>query len=257
MITFNNVSMAYPDGTIGLQRVNVTIDSGQFVVLVGLSGAGKTTFLRTINRLVTPQSGSIYVGETNVLTLKNRPLRQLRRKMGMIFQTFNLINRSNVLKNVLIGRVGYMHTLKSMFNLYSKEDIQLAYESLQRVHLEKELYKRADELSGGQQQRVSIARALTQKPQYMLADEPVASLDPPTAHNILTYLKKINEEEKITTIVNLHSIEMAMEYADRIIGIRAGKIVFDGLVHEVTDETFANIYGRDIQHSLDTRGEET
>ncbi|MBM7599885.1 phosphonate transport system ATP-binding protein [Virgibacillus halotolerans] len=247
MIEFKNVGLKYPNGTEGLKNVNVTIGDGEFVVIVGLSGAGKSTFIRSINRLVKPTSGSLLVDGEDILTYNGSHLRKLRTKIGMIFQNYNLVHRSNVLKNVLAGRLGHTGTLRSILNLYSKEDLGLAYESLQRVNIAEKTYNRADELSGGQQQRVSIARVLTQKPAYILADEPVASLDPPTSHQVMTYLRKINQEDHITTIVNLHFIDMAMEYADRIIGMRAGEIVFDGPASEVTEETFEEIYGRSIR----------
>lgn len=247
MIEFKNISLVYPNGTEGLKNINVTIKDGEFVVIVGLSGAGKSTFIRSINRLVTPTSGELYVDGENILTYRKNDLRQLRTKTGMIFQNYNLVNRSNVLKNVLAGRLGHTNTLRSILNLYPKDDVALAYESLERVNIADKIYNRADELSGGQQQRVSIARALTQKPSYILADEPVASLDPPTSHQVMTYLRKINKEDRITTLVNLHFIDMAMEYADRIIGMRAGEIVFDGPVSEVSEKTFEEIYGRSIR----------
>lgn len=253
MIEFKNVGLIYPNGTEGLKNVNVTINDGEFVVIVGLSGAGKSTFIRSINRLVTPTSGELLVDGENVLEHKGKNLRALRTKVGMIFQNYNLVRRSNVLKNVLAGRLGHVGTFRSILNLYPKEDVALAYENLKRVNIEDKLYNRADELSGGQQQRVSIARVLTQQPKYILADEPVASLDPPTSHQVMTYLRKINKTDKITTIVNLHFIDMAMEYADRIIGMRAGEVVFDGPVSEVTDETFEEIYGRTIRED-DLRG---
>lgn len=253
MIEFKDVSLVYPNGTKGLHNVNVTINEGEFVVIVGLSGAGKSTFIRSINRLVTPTSGELLVDNENILTYKGSQLRLLRKKIGMIFQSYNLVKRANVMKNVLAGRLGHTGTLRSILNLFSKEDRALAYESLKRVNIEEKLYNRADELSGGQQQRVSIARVITQKPSYILADEPVASLDPPTSHQVMTYLKKINREDKITTIVNLHFIDMAMEYADRIIGMRAGEVVFDGPVSEVTEKTFEEIYGRAIRED-DIRG---
>ena len=223
------------------------INEGEFVVIVGLSGAGKSTFIRSINRLVTPTDGELLVDGENILTYNGRDLRRLRTKIGMIFQNYNLVKRSSVMKNVIAGRLGHTGTLRSIFNLYSKEDIGLAYESLKRVNIEEKIYNRADELSGGQQQRVSIARVLTQKPKYLLADEPVSSLDPPTAHQVMTYLKQINKEDNITTIVNLHFIDMAMEFADRIIGMRAGEVVFDGPASTVTEKTFEEIYGRAIR----------
>lgn len=247
MIEFKNVSLVYPNGVEGLKDINITINDGEFVVIVGLSGAGKSTFIRSINRLVTPTSGSLIVDGSDTLTYNGKELRDLRTKVGMIFQNYNLVNRSSVLKNVLAGRLGHTGTFRSILNLYKKEDVGRAYESLERVNIADKLYNRADELSGGQQQRVSIARVLTQEPKYILADEPVASLDPPTSHQVMTYLRKVNKEDKITTIVNLHFIDMAMEYADRIIGMRAGEIVFDGPISEVTEETFEEIYGRTIR----------
>lgn len=253
MIEFKDISLVYPNGTQGLKNVNVKINEGEFVVIVGLSGAGKSTFIRSINRLVTPTSGELIVDDQDILKIKGRSLRTLRTKIGMIFQSYNLVRRSSVIKNVLAGRLGHTGTFRSVLNFFKKEDLALAYESLKRVNIEEKLYNRADELSGGQQQRVSIARVLTQKPSYILADEPVASLDPPTSHQVMTYLKKINKEDKITTIVNLHFIDMAMEYADRIIGMRAGEIVFDGPVSDVTEKTFEEIYGRAIRED-DLRG---
>ncbi|AST91440.1 MULTISPECIES: phosphonate ABC transporter ATP-binding protein [Sutcliffiella] len=247
MIEFKDISLVYPNGTQGLKDINVKINEGEFVVIVGLSGAGKSTFIRSINRLVTPTDGELIVDGENILTYNGRDLRRLRTKIGMIFQNYNLVKRSSVMKNVIAGRLGHTGTLRSIFNLYSKEDIGLAYESLKRVNIEEKIYNRADELSGGQQQRVSIARVLTQKPKYLLADEPVSSLDPPTAHQVMTYLKQINKEDNITTIVNLHFIDMAMEFADRIIGMRAGEVVFDGPASTVTEKTFEEIYGRAIR----------
>lgn len=253
MIQFKDVGLVYPNGTVGLKNVNLTINDGEFVVIVGLSGAGKSTLIRSINRLVTPTSGELYVDNEDILKYRGKDLRKLRTKTGMIFQNYNLVKRSSVLKNVLAGRLGHTGTLRSIFNAYKKEDVALAYESLKRVNIADKIYNRADELSGGQQQRVSIARVLTQQPKYILADEPVASLDPPTSHQVMKYLKKINKEDNLTTIVNLHFIDMAMEYADRIIGMRAGEIVFDGPVSEVTEKTFEEIYGRSIREE-DFRG---
>lgn len=169
----------------------MTINDGEFVVIVGLSGAGKSTFIRSINRLVTPTDGELLIDDEDILGYKGSKLRSLRTKVGMIFQNYNLVKRSSVFKNVLAGRLGHTGTLRSIFNLFSKEDKALAYQNLKRVNIEEKLYNRADQLSGGQQQRVSIARVLTQKPDYILADEPVASLDPPTSHQVMKYLKKL------------------------------------------------------------------
>ena len=199
MIQFKDLSLVYPNGTQGLKDVNVTINDGEFVVIVGLSGAGKSTFIRSINRLVTPTDGELLIDDEDILGYKGSKLRSLRTKVGMIFQNYNLVKRSSVFKNVLAGRLGHTGTLRSIFNLFSKEDKALAYQNLKRVNIEEKLYNRADQLSGGQQQRVSIARVLTQKPDYILADEPVASLDPPTSHQVMKYLKKINQEDGITT----------------------------------------------------------
>ncbi|TES53796.1 phosphonate ABC transporter ATP-binding protein [Halalkalibacterium halodurans] len=247
MIEFKNVSLVYPNGTQGLKGVNLKINEGEFVVIVGLSGAGKSTLIRSMNRLVTPTEGELLIDGENILPYSSRQLRKLRTKVGMIFQNYNLVKRSSVMKNVISGRLGHVGTFASLLNLYPKEDVALAYRSLQRVNIAEKVYQRADQLSGGQQQRVAIARVLTQQPKIILADEPVASLDPPTSHQVMTYLRKINKEDKITTIVNLHFIDMAMEYADRIIGMRAGEVVFDGPASEVSEETFEEIYGRKIR----------
>ncbi|MCA0969614.1 phosphonate ABC transporter ATP-binding protein [Halobacillus litoralis] len=256
MIECNDLSLVYPDGTQGLKNVNVQINKGEFVVIVGLSGAGKSTLIRSMNRLVQPTSGGLYIDGENALAHNASQLRKLRTKVGMIFQHHNLVKRHTVMKNVIAGRLGHTSTWKSVLNIYPNKDRALAYENLKRVSIEEKVHTRADQLSGGQQQRVSIARVLTQQPKVILADEPVASLDPPTSHQVMNYLKTINREDGITTIVNLHFIDMAMEYADRIIGMRAGEVVFDGPVAEVTERTFEDIYGRKIKDD-DLRGGKT
>jgi phosphonate transport system ATP-binding protein len=247
MIEFNHVSKVYPNGTIGLKDIHLKIQPGEFVVIVGLSGAGKSTMLRSINRLHEITDGEILIDGKSITAAKGRQLREMRRGIGMIFQSFNLVRRSTVLRNVMSGRVGYHSTMRTVLGLFPKEDIRLAMDALERVNIREKAYIRADQLSGGQQQRVSIARALAQEAKIILADEPVASLDPLTTHQVMDDLKRINRELGITTIVNLHFIDLAREYATRIIGLRAGEVVFDGSVSEATDACFADIYGRPIQ----------
>jgi phosphonate transport system ATP-binding protein len=247
MIEFNHVSKVYPNGTTGLKDIHLNIQRGEFVVIVGLSGAGKSTMLRSINRLHEITEGEILIDGKSISAAKGRQLREMRRGIGMIFQSFNLVRRSSVLRNVLSGRVGYHSTMRTVLGLFPKEDIRLALDALERVNIGEKAYVRADLLSGGQQQRVSIARALAQEAKIILADEPVASLDPLTTHQVMDDLKRINLELGITTIVNLHFIDLAREYATRIIGLRAGEVVFDGPVSEATDARFAEIYGRPIQ----------
>lgn len=247
MIEFKNVSKIYSNGTKGLHDVNLSIKKGEFVVIVGLSGAGKSTLLRSINRLHEVTSGEILIDGKSITKAKGKELYQIRRNIGMIFQNFNLIKRSTVIRNVLSGRVGYHSTIKMMLGMFPKHDKELAMRALERVNILDKAYARADELSGGQQQRVSIARALAQESKIILADEPVASLDPLTTKQVMDDLKRINEELGITMVVNLHFIDLARTYATRIIGLRAGEIVFDGAVEEATNEKFAEIYGRAIQ----------
>ena len=249
MIEFRNVSKVYPNGTKGLNNINLKIQKGEFVIMVGLSGAGKSTLLKSVNRLHEITEGEIMIECESITAAKGKDLRRMRRDIGMIFQSFNLVKRSTVLKNVLAGRVGYHSTLRTTLGLFPKEDVELAFQALKRVNILEKAYARADELSGGQQQRVSIARALAQEAKIILADEPVASLDPLTTKQVLDDLKKINEDFGITTIVNLHSIALARQYATRIIGLHAGEIVFDGLVEAATDEKFAEIYGDVVQKS--------
>jgi len=249
MIKFENVSVTYPGGVEALKDLNLEIKDGDFIIIVGLSGAGKSTLLRTVNNLVKPSTGSVYLEGKNVTSAKKKELKKIRSQIGMIFQTFNLVNRSTVLKNVLTGRLSNISTIRSILGLWPKDQKEMAFEALNQVEILEKAYVRASNLSGGQQQRVGIARALSQKPKVMLADEPVASLDPITSRVVMSYLKKVNTELGITTIVNLHFLDLAKEFGDRLIGLRDGKLVFDGNVNDVSDEDFENIYGRSIKSS--------
>lgn len=242
MIQLKNVSKIYDNGTVGLKDINLNIDKGEFIVVVGLSGAGKSTLLRSINRLQDVSEGDIIIDGKSITSAKRKDLREIRRDIGMIFQSFNLVKRSSVLRNVLTGRVGYYPTWKTTFNLFTKEDKQKAYEALQRVDLADKVYTRADQLSGGQQQRVAIARVLTQNPKIILADEPTASLDPQTSRRVMHDLKMLNEEYGMTVVANLHSVELAKEFGDRVIGVRAGQIVYDGKMSETSQAVFDDIY---------------
>ncbi|MCS7245709.1 MAG: phosphonate ABC transporter ATP-binding protein [candidate division WOR-3 bacterium] len=244
MIVFKNVSVVYPNGFKALSNINLTIEKGEFVSVIGPSGAGKSTLIRTINGFVKITNGDLVVNGKNLRNLSESELRLLRREIGMIFQSFNLVKRISVLRNVLVGRLGYTPTISSIFNLFSKKDIELAFENLRKVGIEDKAYVRADQLSGGQQQRVAIARALTQEPKIILADEPVASLDPPTAKVVMDYLKNFNKELGITTIINLHDVDLVREYGERVVGIRSGEVVYDGTVKGLTDKVLKEIYGK-------------
>ncbi len=246
MIELNNVSVVYPGGVHALKDVSLTFQPGEMIVVVGLSGAGKSTLLRTLNGLVPATHGSVMIDGREVVGAKGRELREIRQDVGMIFQTFNLVTRTSVLNNVLSGRLAKVALWRSTFGLWPAADKEIAFRSLERVGIVEKAYVRASNLSGGQQQRVAIARALAQEPKVMLADEPVASLDPPTSHQVMRYLQKINREDDITTLVNLHFLDLAKEYADRIIGLRNGELVFDGPGSAVDDQVFRDIYGRSL-----------
>ncbi len=249
MINYKNVSVTYPGGVEALKNINLDISEGEFLIIVGLSGAGKSTLLRTTNGLVMPTQGSVRINNAEITTASKKELKKIRSSIGMIFQTFNLVNRTTVLKNVLTGRLSSVSTLRSTFGMWPQEEKDIAFRSLQQVEILEKAYVRASNLSGGQQQRVGIARALAQEPNVMLADEPVASLDPVTSRVVMKYLKKINEELGITTIVNLHFLDLAKEFGDRLIGLKDGELVYDGKISEVNDQDFQNIYGRTIRSS--------
>jgi phosphonate transport system ATP-binding protein len=246
MIEFTNVEVTYPGGLKALKDVSVTIDSGELVVIVGLSGAGKSTFLRAINGFVPITNGSVEVHGVEVRGARSSVLRELRSEIGMIYQTFNLVNRTSVINNVLMGRLAKVGFMRAMLGLWPAADKELALQALERVEIIEKAYVRASNLSGGQQQRVGIARALAQEPKVVLADEPVASLDPVTSHTVMQDLRRINRDLGITTIINLHFLDLARQYGKRLIGLRDGELVYDGDISDVTETTFRNIYGRSV-----------
>lgn len=242
MIEFKQVGKMYPNGFTALQDVNLNIEQGEFVAIIGLSGAGKSTLLRTINRMHDITKGTLTVEGTNVMELRGKKLRVFRRKIGMIFQSFNLVTRARVIQNVLMAKVPELSFTRALLGLYPKEYQIKALEALDHVGILDKAFDRADQLSGGQQQRVALARTLAQNPRIILADEPVASLDPVTAKQVMKDFQKINREMNITILLNIHHVELALHYADRVVGIRAGKIVFDGPASQVTKEVLDHIY---------------
>ncbi len=247
MIKFENVGKVYPDGTVALKEISVEIPQGEFVAIIGLSGAGKSTLIKLINKMIPVTSGRLIVNDMEVdESLKGKSLRMFRRQIGMIFQSFNLIGRTTVIKNVLAARVAEMGPLNSLFGIYKKEDKIIALEALEQVGILEKAYNRADKLSGGQQQRVALSRTIAQNPSIILADEPVASLDPITAKQVMADFEKINKELNITVIANMHHVDMALQYARRVIGIRDGRIVFDGPSSSITNDLLKEIYGREL-----------
>lgn len=243
MIVIKDLCKTYPNGFQALKNVSLEVKTGEFLVIIGLSGSGKSTLLRCINRLLDPTSGELHIDDEDVTALKGKELRRLRSSIGMIFQHFNLIPRKTVLGNVLAGSLANVGTLASIFGIYSAEEKERARRYLDVVGLKGEEKNRADALSGGQQQRVAIARALMQNPKLLLADEPVASLDPATSHSVMDYLEKINKEMGVTVICNLHFLSLVRRYAHRVIALRAGEVVFHGSPSEITEDWFKKIYG--------------
>ncbi len=248
MLRVVNLTKVYDTGTKALDNVSFEVQDGEFLAVIGLSGSGKSTLLRCINRLVEPTSGEIWLNEINITKAPRSELRTIRRQIGMIFQQFNLVNRSSVLTNVLAGRLGYTSPFLSLVNRFSQEDQARALAALNRVGIADKAYNRADELSGGQQQRVGIARALMQTPEVILADEPVASLDPVLAHSILGYLEQLNKQDGITVLCSLHYLDLVQRYATQVIGLRDGKLVYEGTsadIRAIDDRRFKDIYGEE------------
>ncbi|TRZ36531.1 phosphonate ABC transporter ATP-binding protein [Niallia circulans] len=252
VLKITNLVKRYNGGTLALKDINLEVKKGEFIAVIGPSGAGKSTLLRSINRLIESTEGSIEFLDQRIEKANKSELRKIRSKMGMIFQHYNLIYRSSVLENVLHGRLGYMGSVAGVFNRYKEEDKQEAIMLLKKVGLEAEIYKRADELSGGQKQRVGVCRALAQNPELILADEPIASLDPKSSAVVMDAIYKNCKEQGIACLVNLHQVDVAKRYATRIVAVKAGTIVFDGQASELTEEMIEYLYEGKEQEIFET-----
>jgi phosphonate transport system ATP-binding protein len=252
-LSIQGLSKTYKGGIKALDNVSIDVGEGEFLVILGPSGAGKSTLMRCLNRLVEPTEGKV-IHEGEEITGPNKNLREIRHRFGMVFQQFNLVKRLSVLTNVLTGRLAYRSTWRSLFYNFSQDDKRIAIECLARVNMDHKAFQRADTLSGGEQQRVAIARALAQQPQVILADEPVASLDPKIARQVLGYLKQVSHELGITVLCNLHQVDYAREFAERIVGMNRGAVVFHGSAAELTDEAIHRIYYRERSVGNDNGG---
>jgi phosphonate transport system ATP-binding protein len=255
LLSVEHLTKIYPNGTVALKDVSFTVQDGEFLVIIGLSGSGKSTLLRCINRLIDPTEGRVLWDDVDITRASAGELRRVRRHIGMVFQQFNLVKRSSVLTNVLSGRLGYVNPFLSLIGFWSGSDRKRAIEALNRVGIADKAYSRADALSGGQQQRVGIARTLMQEPKLILADEPVASLDPVLSHSILRYLEQLNKEG-ITVLCSLHFLDLVHRYATRVIALKEGVKVFEGLPKEIDRAKFKEIYGEEAQEVRATTVEE-
>ncbi|USK37212.1 phosphonate ABC transporter ATP-binding protein [Cytobacillus firmus] len=247
LLDVNHLTKQFGKDSKALTDVSFSVQEGEFVSIIGPSGAGKSTLLRCINRMIDATGGDIRFQELDVMDLKKKELKQVRTKIGMIFQHYNLVNRLSVIENTLHGKLGTKSTLAGVLGLYSKEEKQQAIEILNVLGLNEMIYKRADQLSGGQKQRVGIARALIQNPRMLLCDEPIASLDPNSAKVIMDHLKKVSSAMGITVVVNLHQVDVAIKYSDRIIGINKGQVVYNGSARGLTSEDIQRIYGSEAE----------
>lgn len=243
ILRFDRVSKHYPNGVHALKNISLKIGEGEFISVIGPSGSGKSTLLRAVNRLIPISQGTVWLDGKAISRQRGKSLRDQRKKVGMIFQNYNLVYSLSVLQNVLHGRLGYMDGLKGVLGLYSEKDKQEALDLLKELGLEQFSYSRASDLSGGQKQRVGIARAIMQNPRLLLCDEPIASLDPSSAKTIMELLHDMTQKRNITCIVNLHQLDVAMKYSTRIIGLSRGEIVFDGSPSQLTEEMIERIYG--------------
>ncbi len=246
IMSIENLNKEYSKGKSVLKDVNFEIKQGELLSIIGPSGAGKSTLLRSINRMIEPTSGKITFDKQNITNVKGRDLRNMRTNIGMIFQHYNLVDRLSVFENVMHGTLGYKNSLQGIFSLYTESEKEEAIDIITELGIEDHIYKRCDELSGGQKQRVGIARALVQKPKIILCDEPIASLDPSSSRVIMEHLRKICSEKGITVIVNLHQVDVAKNYSDRIIGLNSGEIVFNGHPTEINKEVIQAVYGTDF-----------
>lgn len=247
MLQVQNLTKVYADGTVALKDVSFEVSEGEFMAIIGLSGSGKSTLLRCINRLIDPTEGRILWKGEDITAANHEDLRNIRRRIGMVFQHFNLVHSSKVITNVLAGRLGYTSPALSVFNRFSKRDRDGAMQLLERVGLQEKANNRAEELSGGQQQRVGIARAMMQNPEMILADEPVASLDPVLAHSIMQYLEVINRDDGVTVLCSLHFLDLVHRYGQRVIALYDGRKVFEGMPSEIDDAMFKEIYGKEAE----------
>ncbi len=245
MLKLENLTKRYNTGDLALQGIDLSIPNGQVLALIGPSGAGKSTLIRCINRLVEPTNGSAILNEVNLTKLSSRALRKSRRKMGMIFQEYALVERLTVMENVLSGRLGYVGFWKSFLRRFPKKDVNEAFRLLDRVGLLEMADKRADELSGGQRQRVGICRALIQDPDLLLVDEPTASLDPKTSRQIMRLINELCQERGLTAIINIHDVLLAQMFSQRIVGLALGNIVYDGSPEGLAPEVLTKIYGEE------------
>ena len=242
LLSIKNVSKKYNNGTNALKNISFDVEKGEFISIIGPSGSGKSTLLRSMNKMIDISQGSILFEDKNIENLKKTQIELVRREIGMIFQSYNLVERLTVIENVLHGRLGYKSVIAGILGIYSEEEKKEAFNFLEKVNMTKYAYRKCNELSGGQKQRVGIARAIMQKPKLLLCDEPIASLDPKTAENIMDYLKKIVSELKITCIVNLHQVDIAKKYSDRIIALNKGEKIFDDKTERLTDDMIEFIY---------------
>ncbi len=250
MFVFDAVNKVYPNGTVGLKDISLTVQDGEFVAVIGRSGAGKSTLIRAINKMHPITSGSLMVNNIEVASLEGKALRTLRRSIGMIFQSFNLVTRTTVIRNVLTSFVPDLPLYRRVLGIFPYDCKVKALEALDKVGILDKAYERVDQLSGGQQQRVALARTLAQNPTLILADEPVAALDPVTARQVMDDFKRINKELGITVIINIHHVELALEYADRVLGIRSAEIVYDGPADKVTQDVLSTIYGDAVDEAV-------